>query len=148
MIKVFHGSCVKVDSPDISFSRKTLDFGSGFYVTPLHEQAVRWALRWERRHRKAIVNTYCFHDALIAGLGITTKNFPAYDGEWLHFVGVANDKVFNTLELYFAKLISEDQALDRLKYEKPNHQICIRRQELIGQLLTFESAEEINNGSR
>ena len=62
--------------------------------------------------------------------------------------GVANDKVFNTLELYFAKLISEDQALDRLKYEKPNHQICIRRQELIGQLLTFESAEEINNGSR
>lgn len=165
MIKVFHGSCVKVDSPDISFSRKTLDFGSGFYVTPLHEQAVRWALRWERRHRKAIVNTYCFHDELIAGLGIKTKNFPAYDGEWLHFVadnrdgrpvedydlvqgGVANDKVFNTLELYFAKLISEIQALDRLKYEKPNHQICIRRQELIGQLLTFESAEEINNGSR
>ena len=67
MIKVFHGSCVKVDSPDISFSRKTLDFGSGFYVTPLHEQAVRWALRWERRHRKAIVNTYCFHDELLAG---------------------------------------------------------------------------------
>lgn len=165
MIKVFHGSCVKVDSPDISFSRKTLDFGSGFYVTPLHEQTVRWALRWERRHRKAIVNTYCFHDELIAGLGIKIKNFPACDGEWLHFAadnrdgrpvedydlvqgGVANDKVFNTLELYFAKLISEDQALDRLKYEKPNHQICIRRQELIGQLLTFESAEEINNGSR
>ncbi len=165
MIKVFHGSCVKVDRPDISFSRKTLDFGSGFYVTPLHEQAVSWALRWERRHRKAIVNTYCFHDELIARLGIRIKDLPAYDREWLHFIadnrdgrpvedydlvqgGIANDKVFNTLELYFAKLISEDQALDRLKYEKPNRQICIRRQELIGQLLTFESAEEIGNGSR
>lgn len=165
MMKVFHGSFVKVDEPDISFSRKTLDFGSGFYVTPLYEQAVRWALRWTRRHRKAVVNTYCFHDERIAALGIRTKDFPAYDREWLHFIadnregrpvesydlvrgGIANDKVFNTLELYFAKLISEDQALDRLKYEKPNRQICFRRQELIGQLLTFESAEEVENGSR
>lgn len=134
-------------------------------MTPLREQAVSWALRWERRHRKAILNTYCFHDEIIAGLGIRIKTFLVYDREWLHFIadnrdgrlvedydlvqgGIANDKVFNTLELYFAKLISEDQALDRLKFEKPNHQICIRRQDLIGRLLTFESAEEIGNGSR
>ena len=165
MIKVFHGSYVKVEHPDISFSRDRLDFGRGFYVTPLRSQAVSWAYRWQRRHRKAIINTYCFHDELISGPEITVKDFPAYDREWLHFVaanrdgkpvekydivrgGIANDKVFNTLELYFAKLISEDQALDRLKYEKPNHQICICRQDLIGRLLSFESAEEVNDGSR
>ena len=165
MIEVFHGSYVKVDRPDISFSRDTLDFGRGFYVTPLYEQAVRWALRWERRRRKAVVNRYVFHDELIAGSGVKFRNFPAYDRDWLHFIaanragedvdgfdvvqgGVANDKVFNTLELYFAKLIPEDEALDRLKYEKPNCQICIRRQDLIDRLLTFESAEEIDDGSR
>ena len=42
MIEVFHGSWTKVDKPDLSFSRKTLDFGTGFYVTPVREQAVSW----------------------------------------------------------------------------------------------------------
>ena len=165
MIKVYHGSYVKVDSPDLSFSRDALDFGRGFYVTPLYDQAVSWALRWKRHHRKAVVNTYCFHDELIPGMELKIRKFPVYDREWLRFVadnrdgrpveeydivegGIANDQVFNTLELYFSHLISEEQALDRLKSEKPNHQICIRRQDLISRLLVFESAEEIDDGSR
>ena len=165
MIKVFHGSYVKVETPDLSFSRETLDFGRGFYVTPLYNQAVSWALRWQRRHKQAIVNTYFFHAELIGELGIKVKDFPDYDREWLRFVaanregksvekydivqgGIANDKVFNTLELFFSKLISEDEALNRLKFEKPNHQICICRQDLIRQLLTFDSAEEVGDGSR
>ena len=165
MIKVFHGSFTKVDKPDLSFSRKTLDFGTGFYVTPVQEQAVDWAMRWLRRNRPAIVNSYVFHDEMLPELGARVKDFPFYDLEWLRFVadnragvqqdlydvvrgGIANDKVFNTLELFFERLISEDEALARLKFEKPNHQICIRRQELIDRLLVFESAEEIPNGSQ
>ena len=165
MIEVFHGSWTKVDKPDLSFSRKTLDFGTGFYVTPVREQAVSWAMRWLRRNRSAVVNRYTFHDELLPEPGVRVRVFPAYDREWLQFVadnragiqqeqydvvrgGIANDKVFNTLELFFEKLISEDEALARLKFEKPNHQICIRRQDLIDRLLVFESAEEVQNGSR
>lgn len=164
MIEVFHGSYTKVEKPDLSFSRKTLDFGTGFYVTPVREQAVSWAMRWLRRNRPAIVNRYVFHDEILPELGVRVRDFPVYDREWLRFVaenragvrqdrydvvrgGIANDKVFNTLELFFEKLISEDEALDRLKYEQPNHQICICRQDLIDRLLVFESAEEIPNGS-
>ena len=165
MIEVYHGSYTKVDKPVLSFSRKTLDFGTGFYVTPVYEQAVAWAMRWLRRNRPAVVNRYAFRDELLPELGGRIMDFPVYDREWLRFVadsragvqkdqydivrgGIANDKVFNTLELFFAKLISEDEALARLKYEKPNHQICIRRQDLIDRLLVFESAGEISNGSR
>ena len=165
MIEVYHGSYTKVDKPVLSFSRKTLDFGTGFYVTPVYEQAVAWAMRWLRRNRPAVVNRYAFRDELLPELGVRIMDFPVYDREWLRFVadsradvqkdqydivrgGIANDKVFNTLELFFAKLISEDEALARLKYEKPNHQICIRRQDLIDRLLVFESAGEISNGSR
>ena len=165
MIEVFHGSYTKVDKPDLSFSRKTLDFGTGFYVTPVYEQAVAWAMRGLRRNRPAVVNRYAFHDELLPELGVRVRDFPAYDREWLRFVadnragvqqdgydvvrgGIANDKVFNTLELFFEKLISEDEALARLKFEKPNHQICIRRQVLIDRLLVFEDAEEIPNASR
>ena len=102
---------------------------------------------------------------MIAAPDLKIKDFPAYDKEWLHFVadnrkginphdfdvvcgGVANDKVFNTLELYFANLIPEDEALNRLKYEKPNKQICICKQELIDRLLQFESSEEVSDGSK
>ena len=164
MIEVFHGSYVKIEKPDLAFSRETLDFGKGFYVTRLHEQAVRWALRWKRRGRPAIVNRYIFHDERLRELNVLVKDFPVYDREWLRFVaanrngtqqekydivqgGIANDKVFNTLELYFLNLIGEDEALNRLKFEKPNHQICICKQELIDCILTFESSEEIQDVS-
>ena len=160
MIEVFHGSYVKIEKPDLAFSRETVDFGKGFYVTPLHEQAVRWALRWKRRNHPAIVNKYIYHDERLSKLNVRIKDFPVYSREWLHFVadnrngtpqekydivqgGIANDKVFNTLELYFSNLIPEDEALARLKYEKPNFQICICRQNLIDSLLSFESAEEV-----
>lgn len=38
--------------------------------------------------------------------------------------GVTNDKVFNTVELYFDNLIDKKEAIRRLRYEKPNLQIC------------------------
>ncbi len=165
MIEVFHGSFTKIDRPDLSFSRKTLDFGAGFYVTPVREQAVSWAKRWRLRNLPAIINRYAYHDELLTELNVRIKDFPVYDREWLRFVadnragkqqalydvvqgGIANDRVFNTLELFFSGLISEEEALDRLKYEKPNHQICICRQDLIDLLLVFESAEEICNAGR
>lgn len=57
--------------------------------------------------------------------------------------GIANDKVFNTIDLYFSGLINKQEALGRLSFEHPNHQICILNQEIIKQHLHFVSAEEI-----
>ena len=39
--------------------------------------------------------------------------------------GVANDKVFDTIELFFDGLIDKNMAIQLLKYEKPNLQYCI-----------------------
>ena len=55
--------------------------------------------------------------------------------------GVANDKVFNTVELFFNGLISREDALGRLRYEKPNEQICFRSQRAIDACLRFLSTE-------
>lgn len=55
--------------------------------------------------------------------------------------GVANDKVFNTVELYFDGLIDKAEAIKRLKYEKPNFQIAFRTQEAIEQYLHFEGVK-------
>ena len=42
-IIVFHGGTQVIDEPVCKFGRQNLDFGAGFYVTDLREQAVSWA---------------------------------------------------------------------------------------------------------
>ena len=54
--------------------------------------------------------------------------------------GIANDKVFNTVELYFDHLIDEEEAIKRLRYEKPNIQYCFRTEEALS-VLHYEGSE-------
>lgn len=42
---VYHGSIEAVEKPDVGHSYRRLDFGTGFYVTTVREQAERWARR-------------------------------------------------------------------------------------------------------
>ena len=56
--------------------------------------------------------------------------------------GVANDKVFNTVELFFDGLIDKKEAIKRLKYEKTNLQICFRSEKVL-ENLRFEGSEHI-----
>lgn len=51
--------------------------------------------------------------------------------------GVANDKIFATIDAYFAGYMSKEIALEKLKYEQPNQQICFINQLLLNQSLTF-----------
>lgn len=45
-MKVYHGSIIEVAHPLVSLGRRNLDFGKGFYVTDIKEQAQRWADEW------------------------------------------------------------------------------------------------------
>jgi hypothetical protein len=49
---LYHGSYLAVEKPYIIFSRDNVDFGKGFYTTPIREQAVRWSERFKRRRGK------------------------------------------------------------------------------------------------
>ena len=37
-----HGSFLEIAKSDLVHSRLNVDFGRGFYVTPLYEQAAKW----------------------------------------------------------------------------------------------------------
>lgn len=155
-MKLFHASTICIEKPDVLHSRDNLDFGKGFYLTSIREQAIRYAERFTRRGKEAFINEYEFDDETP---GFTIKSFSCYDEEWLDYVaicrngnkpeqiydavsgGVANDKVFNTVDLYFAGVISKEEALGRLKYEKPNHQLCILNGLMIDKHLHFIKAE-------
>lgn len=44
-ITVYHGGTERVDVPICRLGRENLDFGRGFYVTDIKEQACRWLLQ-------------------------------------------------------------------------------------------------------
>ncbi len=156
-MKLYHASYQRIEKPDVLHSRDKLDFGRGFYLTAIHRQAVLYAERFIRRGMDAFINEYEFDDFTP---DFVIKHFPEYDAEWLDYVaqcrkgrrhksydavsgGVANDKVFNTVDLYFAGVISKDEALGRLKYVKPNHQLCILNGKMLERHLHFIKAEKI-----
>lgn len=149
MTKLYHSSNVSVPSPDTLHSREGLDFGKGFYLTSFHEQAVSYALRFQRRNQEAWLNIY---ELNFEPSEWNIRVFESYDQEWLEYIskcracqdesdydivigGVANDKVIRTLDRYFENEITADQALGILKYEKPNIQYCIRSQAMIDKCL-------------
>ena len=57
-MKVYHTSTVIVETPDTMHSRSFLDFGSGFYVTTLEQQAIDYAQRFIIRGSNAYINVY------------------------------------------------------------------------------------------
>lgn len=156
---LYHGSNVIVEHPLVSIGRRDLDFGPGFYLTPLFEQASKWAVRIKtvRRAEQAIVNTYDFS----IPQSYKTKSFDAYDKKWLDFIvasrkgkkpwydydiiegGVADDRVIDAVEAYINGYADVEHTLRQLVYHKPNYQICILNQEIVDKCLKFKSYERV-----
>ncbi len=156
-MKLYHSSNMSVVKPDIIHSRDYLDFGKGFYLTSIHEQAVRYAQRFIRRQREAWLNAYEFE---FNSPEWKILEFDSYDKDWLNFVancragndvsdfdlvigGIANDKVIQTLDRYSEGELSEDETLGLLKYERPNIQYCIRSQKMLDDCLKHIESRQL-----
>lgn len=158
---LFHGSTLVVEKPLVDYGRPELDFGPGFYLTHDREQAERWAQTKAGRMRggQAILNIYRFDEkAFSEQLAYQRLVFADYNQEWLDFIaasrkghapwqeldwiegGVANDNVISTVDAYVDGFISAEQAIGQLVNERLRHQVCIRNQSIIEQLLIFEQA--------
>lgn len=59
IIRVYHGSIFAVNNPEIRPVTRPLDFGVGFYVTTLQDQAEHWAQKKaEKINKTPIVSVY------------------------------------------------------------------------------------------
>jgi len=138
---VWHGGGAEVSAPDLTHSRKAVDFGAGFYITPIREQAERWCEKRKRRTGHAVLSRYDYDESEAVKLKVL--KFDSYSEAWLDFIvacrnerdttdwdvvigGVANDKVFDTLEAFFDGYATKEQTIGRLKLQTPNLQICLR----------------------
>ena len=137
---LYHGGTDIVQEPKIILSERSRDFGFGFYVTDIYEQAFRWAKRQGRiRRRPAILNIYEF-DEDQAAKELNFKNFIDYSMEWLVFIvnnrsnpqpkhdfdivfgKIANDDVGETVQAVVDGLTSLDFALQKLTFMQMNNQ--------------------------
>jgi len=154
---LYHGGAEEITQPDLLHSRRAVDFGAGFYVTPIYDQARRWSEKRKRRMGTAVVSRYEFDESAAANLKVL--RFESYSEAWLDFVvrcralqddsvwdivsgGVANDKVFDTLEAFFDGFATKAQTIDRLRMETPNMQLCFRTVAAL-QMLRFAGSERI-----
>ena len=143
---LYHGSTVAVDHPIIIKTEQGRDFGFGFYTTDLREQAVRWARRRMRIagrkgiYARPILSIYEFDEG--AYLDLNVRSFPEPSLEWLDMVcacrsnteykhcydivtgKIANDNVGVTVSYVVSGVMRREDALERLKFEKINNQIC------------------------
>ena len=156
---VFHGSSEKVMQPDVLHSYRALDFGKGFYVTSVLEQAERWARRKaDLTGGKAIVNQYTMNED---ATGLSIRTFSEDLTEWIDFVcdcrdekdiyqlydviigKVADDKVFRVVDMYHSGIWDRERALQEIKVYPNYDQIAFISQKAIDQLLVFDRCWEV-----
>ena len=139
---LYHGSNVTVEKPNIIQSERTLDFGTGFYLTTDFEQAKRWAILTTSRKKEVIptVNVFEIEDKV----NLKVLKFNAPDKEWLEFVTnnrknknykndydliigpVANDNTMPVINLYVNGVYNEKEALKRLLPQKLKDQVVFK----------------------
>lgn len=156
---LYHGSNTVVEQPKLIEHNRFLDFGDGFYTTTNKAQARSFArVVAARRGGIRIVNTYVYDENTEAGLKV--RRFLSPDEEWLDFVSrhrqgvydgdsydiiigpVADDEVYRTLRVYWAGLLTKEQAIEALKIKKPFNQYVFASEKALA-LLKFKKAEEV-----
>ena len=159
---LYHGSYVSIPRPLTGVGRRELDFGPGFYLTQLREQAERWARRVcvIRAEVTPLISIYDFdEDELPAD--VSRLRLENYDQQWLDFIassrrgeepwkgydiiegGVANDQVIDTVEDYFVGRITAEQAIGQLRFARVTHQMCISNQDIVDRFLHFVGTEPV-----
>lgn len=159
MIRLYHGSTVAVRKPSLRPGRPNADFGKGFYTTSNLEQAERWAhIKQEREEaERAVVSVYEFDESLLDSSDLNIRRFTGADEPWLFFVTdcrksrpheydlvegpVADDKVFNTVNLFESGLLSAEAAILELRAYKTYDQLSFHTERVMKALKFVETME-------
>ena len=141
MITLYHGSNVKIESVCLDRCSPYKDFGKGFYLTDIEEQARQMAIRRTRiaGEGSPTVTVYTFDERLLDDSSLQVKIFDKPSKEWALFVlanrkgiagqhydivigPIADDGVAFQLERYMRRMITLETLVEGLTYRKLNRQ--------------------------
>ena len=110
MMRLYHGSNTVIEKIDLSKGRPNKDFGRGFYVTTIKEQAEKMARRVARIYGgEPYITVYEIYDNQIDKAGLSIRKFDDPTREWALFV-------INNRNRGFEDISSQECNLDN-KYE-------------------------------
>ncbi|MBR5780524.1 MAG: DUF3990 domain-containing protein [Bacteroidales bacterium] len=157
-ITVYHVSCEEVKNPSVDANGENLGFGKGFYLTNSKVEAEALA---RKIADKPVINVYEFNYFKTKNVGYRFNEFETYNKEWLKFVvdcrkgkdvtadydiviaGGVNDEIADIVADYENNNITEEEAVEQLRYNDVKFQICILNQEIIDFNLEFVEFFEV-----
>jgi hypothetical protein len=163
-MRVYHGSYTAIDTIDLEKCEIGRDFGRGFYVTNIREQAEIWAERKGREYQQTgAVTEFEFIENAFDHFHLNTLRFDGYSDEWLDFVlmnrnkalaqpthdydivegPIADDWVQRKLKKYLQGKIPREQFLEDLSFAKPTHQICFCTSRSLQMIERISNGDEI-----
>ncbi|MDR2148344.1 MAG: DUF3990 domain-containing protein [Tannerella sp.] len=166
-MRVYHGSYTQIKEIDLSKCEIGKDFGQGFYVTKIKEQAQFWAERKGLDNdTQGFVTEFEFNENAFQHFKLKTLQFAGYDENWLDFVTmnrntalpqpthdydivegpVADDKIATQIKKYLKGGVSKQQFLEELKFVKETHQICFCTGRSLQMLDCTDKTKEIEYG--
>ena len=162
-MKLYHGTTLVIQKPEIIRQEIGRDFGFAFYTTDIQAQAERWAVRRAKilsrvshKPAKPIVNVYEWNADTI----LNVKHFDGPSLEWLDMVvkcrsdltfqhqydivigKIANDNVGETVNFVVQGIMRREDAVERLKFEQINNQLAFCTEKALNEL-HFLSAYEL-----
>ena len=160
---LYHGSNINIENISLAMCRPYKDFGRGFYLTKIKEQAVQMAIRVKNIYGKnAVVNIYEFDESVLENNVLNFKSFPNDDlEEWAMFVmnnrnrkfkdygsmlcnidskydivegPVADDDMAMLFRQYEMEFITFEMLVEGMKYKKMSHQYSFHTERAIQHL--------------
>ena len=84
---LYHGTNVDFSEIDFTKSNRNKDFGRGFYLTDIFEQAQHWAIKKsEIFGGAAIIQKYCLDENVLLNSTLKVLKFDSPTEEWAEFV--------------------------------------------------------------
>lgn len=139
-MRLYHGSNVMIDKPDLSRSKPFKDFGRGFYLSHDENQALERARQVVDLLKAGYpsVTVFDWDCAASVAAGLRIKHFDDYCEDWAEFVlmnrdrnhiqpahdydivtgPIADDGVTFQLRRYTDGIITMGQLVEELKYAK------------------------------
>ncbi|MBE6287808.1 MAG: DUF3990 domain-containing protein [Mediterranea massiliensis] len=141
-MKLYHGTNCDFDAIDLSKSNKYKDFGQGFYLTEIYQQAKELANKKARLFGgMPIVQTYEFDESLLNNHELKILKFKKPTTEWAEFIfknrnrsahfnhdfdivigPIANDGVAYLLGRYEEGTLSLNELSQELTFKQLNNQ--------------------------
>ena len=156
-MKLYHGSNTKIEKIDLSKCRPYKDFGHGFYLTEIKEQAEKMASRTAHIYEgEPIVTEFEFDESALTKLSV--KQFEGPNEEWALFVlanrskenqqpthsydivigPVADDDIAQLFRNFNDGYINLTMLVEGLKYKKVSSQYFFHTEDAIKYLKVYE----------